>query len=73
MSLGKPAPLDVTVPDVTGKSTADALAVLQAAEFDTIQSLVFTETAPSGTIYEQYPKAGTKVKEGSRVVIVAAQ
>jgi beta-lactam-binding protein with PASTA domain len=73
VSLGKPAPLDVVIPDVTGKTKVEALAMLRAAEFDPIESLVFTEAATSGTIYEQYPRAGTQVKQGSRVVIVAAQ
>jgi beta-lactam-binding protein with PASTA domain len=73
VSLGKPAPLDIAVPNVTGKSKADALAVLRAAELDPIETLVFTEAAGSGTIYRQLPKAGEKVKKGSQVVIVAAQ
>jgi beta-lactam-binding protein with PASTA domain len=73
VSLGKHPPLDIEVPNVTGKSKADAIAALQAAELDPIETLVFTEAAGSGTIYQQLPRAGEKVKKGSRVVIVAAQ
>lgn len=73
VSLGKHAPLDIEVPNVTGKSKADAIAALKAAELDPIETVVFTEVAASGTIYQQLPKAGAKVKRGSRVVIVAAQ
>lgn len=73
VSLGKHAPLDVTVPDVTGKSRAEAAATLRAAELDPIETLVFTEAASTGTIYAQFPKVGEKVKKGSRVVVVAAQ
>lgn len=73
VSLGKHAPLDIAVPNVTGKSKADAIAALHAAELDPIETLVFTEAVGSGTIYKQLPKPGAKVKRGSRVVVVAAQ
>jgi beta-lactam-binding protein with PASTA domain len=73
VSLGKPSPLDVAVPDVTGKSRAEAAAILRASGLEPIETLVFTEAADTGTIYLQFPKVGEKVEKGSRVVVVAAQ
>lgn len=73
LSLGKPAATDVAVPNVAGKSRAAAFAALDAAGLEPIDTLVFTATAPPDTAYMQYPTAGTKVKPGSRVVVVMAR
>lgn len=73
VSLGKPSPLDITVPSVTGKSRADALAALKAAQLEPIETLVFTDAAAPGTAYRQFPAAGEKVDRGSQVVVVMAR
>ena len=62
-------PAAATVPDVTGKSTNDAIATLQAAGFDPVFSYTVQSGAP-GTVLRQVPAAGTTAKQGSGVTIM---
>lgn len=74
VSLGKPPALDTTVPDVVGKSEADAVAELEKVGLTVITASQFgAESQPSGTVSDQFPLGSTKVKAGSTVVIVAAR
>jgi len=57
------------VPDVTGKSTHDAISALQAAGFDPVFSYTVQSGAP-GTVLRQVPPAGTALKHGSGVTIM---
>ncbi|WP_153506177.1 PASTA domain-containing protein, partial [Cumulibacter manganitolerans] len=56
----------VEVPSVTGKTTADAKAALEAAGFAVKVSTVFTTL---GLVAAQSPSGGTKAKRGSTVTI----
>jgi beta-lactam-binding protein with PASTA domain len=73
VSLGKPPALDVTVPDVTSKTEADATAELQKLGLEVTTTYYYgSETQPQRTVIDQYPVPSTKVKSGSRVVLVVA-
>jgi eukaryotic-like serine/threonine-protein kinase len=57
------------VPDVTGKSTHDAVSALQAAGFDPVFSYTVQSGSP-GTVLRQVPPAGTPAKHGSGITIM---
>jgi serine/threonine-protein kinase len=57
------------VPDVTGKSTHDAVVALQAAGFDPVFSYTVQSGSP-GTVLRQVPPAGTAANHGSGVTIM---
>jgi serine/threonine-protein kinase len=63
VSTGKPK---VTVPDVIGKSLADAVAGLTGAKLE-VRTFNIPSDKPSGTVVATDPKAGTVVVAGSRV------
>jgi serine/threonine-protein kinase len=65
VSTGKPK---VTVPDVIGKSLADAVAALTGAKLE-VRTFNIPSDKPAGTIVATDPKAGTVVVAGSRVRI----
>jgi eukaryotic-like serine/threonine-protein kinase len=69
VSTGKPK---VPVPDVVGKSLADAVAILTAAKLDA-HPVDITSDQPAGTITATDPRAGTVVVAGSRVRINVAK
>jgi serine/threonine-protein kinase len=58
----------VAVPDLTGKSFADAQAALDKLGLDSTQTQV-TSSQPAGTIVDQAPKAGGKLAKGSTVTL----
>jgi eukaryotic-like serine/threonine-protein kinase len=64
---GGPGP--VTVPDVTGKSTHDAVAMLQAAGLDPVFSYMVQAGSP-GTVLREVPAAGTQANRGAGVTIM---
>ena len=74
VSLGKPPALDVAVPEVTSKTEADAIAELEKLGLEVATTELFgSETQPPGTVIEQFPVANTKVKSGSKVVLVVTR
>jgi serine/threonine-protein kinase len=63
-----------TVPDVVGKSESEAKSQLQqAGGFDVTVDTVEDGTVSPGTVVDQKPSAGTKVKRGSTVRITVAK
>jgi serine/threonine-protein kinase len=66
-------PREVTVPEVTNESQADATATLSAAGLKvTVVKREVAEPA-AGTVISQSPASGTRAKAGSEVTIVVAQ
>jgi serine/threonine-protein kinase len=66
-------PQEVSVPEVTGESQANATATLAAAGLkETVLKREVAEPA-EGTIISQSPAAGSRLKPGGRVTIVVAQ
>lgn len=64
---------DVTVPNVTGKTVAEATTALQDAglELGTVTEKMLTDV-PEGQIASQTPKGGETAAEGSRVDVVVS-
>jgi serine/threonine-protein kinase len=66
-------PQEVSVPEVTGESQADATATLAAAGLkETVVKREVAEPSP-GTVISQSPSSGSSLKVGSTVTIVVAQ
>ena len=61
---------EITVPDLTNMSVAEARKVLQDRKMrlDVVDS-VYVRRMGKGLIYRQNPKAGSKVKEGRRILL----
>ncbi len=62
-------PAQVTVPDVTTKTQADATNILQAGGFSVVVQKVI-DPANNGKVKSQNPVGGTKADKGSSVTIV---
>jgi len=62
----------VAVPDLRGKSLADARAALSALGFSAATTPV-TSTQPAGTVVDQAPKAGAKLAKGSSITLSVAR
>jgi serine/threonine-protein kinase len=62
----------VTVPDVKGKTQADATQLLTAAGFSVSAQGVDNETVPAGQVISQTPAGGTKADKGSTVKITVS-
>lgn len=71
VSRGKPA-AEPTVPDVTGKTQADATAALGAAGFTVTTEQVVSTSTPGSVVY-QFPEAGAPAASGSSVLIAIAK
>ena len=63
----------VAVPDVSGKSLADAQAALDKLGLDSTVTQVSSSDAPAGTIVDQAPKSGAKLAKGSMVTLSVAK
>jgi serine/threonine-protein kinase len=59
----------VTVPDVSGKSTSDAEAILEDAGFEVDQRQEASDSVEKGKVTRTEPPANTSVERGSEVVI----
>jgi serine/threonine-protein kinase len=62
-------PAQVSVPDVTTKTQADATSILQAAGFSVVVQKV-VDPVNNGKVKSQNPIGGTKADKGSSVTIV---
>jgi len=59
-----------TIPQVTGKSLAQAEDILEKAGFDVIiQDSIFTDTAKANTVLKQFPEADEVVKVNRKVFL----
>ncbi|HWV87198.1 MAG TPA: PASTA domain-containing protein [Capillimicrobium sp.] len=65
-------PDERTVPDVTGKPLAAALAILQDAGFDPSVERIESDAEP-GTVVRQDPQPGERAEEGSEVTLTVSQ
>lgn len=75
VSLGpQPAqsPGTIAVPDVVGKTQADALAALQQTGLGAVVSELASETVPAGQVIAQAPQAGVVVNPGTTVTVVVS-
>jgi beta-lactam-binding protein with PASTA domain len=72
VSTGPDTPATVPVPDVAGKSAADAQAELEAAGFTVTTEEQGSETVEAGLVIETNPSAGTEVAPGTEVKIIVS-
>ena len=61
------------VPDVTGKTEAEATQALDTSGFKSSTTKGFSDTAPVGQVLSQAPPAGVYAKTGLAVVLVLSQ
>jgi serine/threonine-protein kinase len=74
VSSGPPKPEQVTVPDVIGRTQAQATSMLQAAGLKvTVEEQLVADDADDGRVIDQDPNADEKVDEGSTVTITVGQ
>ncbi|WP_296118157.1 Stk1 family PASTA domain-containing Ser/Thr kinase [uncultured Eubacterium sp.] len=64
---------EVDVPDVTGKTSDSAMSALEAKNLTVSREFEFSNDVPAGQVVRQDPKAGTTVKEGTKVTIYVSQ
>jgi serine/threonine-protein kinase len=63
----------VAVPDVAGKSFADAQSALSAAGFTSTKTEVTSSAGAPGTVVDEAPPAGSKLAKGSQVTLSVAK
>jgi beta-lactam-binding protein with PASTA domain len=64
---------EAAVPDVVGKSEADAAEALEDAGFEAVPGSTYNETVAVGLVVTQDPAAGTTAQRGSAVAITVSQ
>lgn len=64
---------EASVPDVVGKSEADAAKALEDAGFEAVPSSTYSDTVAVGLVVNQDPAAGATAKRGSAVAITVSQ
>ncbi len=64
---------EATVPDVAGKSEADAAKALEDAGFAAVPNATFSDTVAVGLVVSQDPAGGATAKRGSAVAITVSQ
>lgn len=64
---------EVDVPDVTGKTSDAAMSALEDKNLTVSREFEFSNDVPAGQVVRQDPKAGTTVKEGTKVTIYVSQ
>ncbi|OGR78840.1 MAG: hypothetical protein A2X32_08305 [Elusimicrobia bacterium GWC2_64_44] len=65
---------EVIVPDISGKSTVNALQILSEQNLAMkIEGTEFNEAVPIGTVLRQVPGAGSTVREGKIVRVIFSQ
>ena len=67
-----PSPGAMAVPDVVGKTQADALAALQDAGFVAVLTQQPSSTVPAGEVISQNPKGGVVAQAGTSVTLVVS-
>jgi beta-lactam-binding protein with PASTA domain len=72
VSTGPDTPTTVPVPNVAGKSAADAQAELEAAGFAVTTEEQASETVEAGLVIETNPSAGTEVAPGTEVKMIVS-
>ena len=72
LSLTVTPPPSVTVPDVVGKSEADAKSAIQALGLNTVVSAVVSNTVPTGAVIGQNPAPGSSAAPGTDVAITVS-
>lgn len=73
VSTGTEPPPDEEVPDVTAASLENAKSTLASASFEVGEiTYVNHNTYPRGTVIEQKPAKGTKLRQGSKVNLTVA-
>ena len=70
VSAGRPR---VAVPDVSGRSWADARAALAAAHLGAARRLAFDATVPAGLVVRTAPAAGDRAAWGATVTVVVSR
>ncbi|MCI1661010.1 Stk1 family PASTA domain-containing Ser/Thr kinase [Bifidobacterium psychraerophilum] len=61
------------VPDVTGKSQADALQTLNDQGFNTNTTQENSDTVPTGSVTRSNPAAGTSVEQGTAITVYVSK
>lgn len=61
--------LGITVPDLVGKSEAEAKVALSNEGFEMVKETIADTTVPKGTVVKQDPLGATTAKEGSIVTV----
>lgn len=64
-------PKDVKIPDVSGKTYADAVNILSQSRLQVASTpeIIYTDQIDEGKVIKTNPKAGTTVKENSKITI----
>ncbi|GGO06169.1 hypothetical protein GCM10010116_12160 [Microbispora rosea subsp. aerata] len=62
----------IIVPDLIGKTAAEASPILKEAGYTVRVTEITTDEAPAGTVYGQMPQPGTTAPAGAAVTIVVA-
>ncbi len=62
----------VGVPDVVGLMTSDAVGTLNRAGYEAAVTKVFSDTKPTGVVFEQVPAAGGAADQGSTVRVLVS-
>ncbi|MGH9300967.1 MAG: Stk1 family PASTA domain-containing Ser/Thr kinase, partial [Acidimicrobiales bacterium] len=62
----------VTVPDVTGKSAADAVNILTSKGLNATQNSAPSASVPAGNVIAQNPKSGASAKAGDTVTLTVS-
>jgi len=70
VSIGPP---QVTVPDVVGYTSQQAVATLEHAGFQVVQQTVATDASQQNIVQQQNPAGGQSATKGSQVTIVVGQ
>jgi serine/threonine-protein kinase len=74
VSSGPPTPQQVTVPDVIGRTQAQATSALQSAGFKVkVEQQAVLDDADDGRVLDQSPNGGTQADEGSTVTITVGK
>jgi beta-lactam-binding protein with PASTA domain/tRNA A-37 threonylcarbamoyl transferase component Bud32 len=66
-------PAPVTIPDVKGKSQADATSTLTSLGLKVTSTGAFNDTVPQGFVISTTPAAGTPAHEGDKVKLVVSR
>lgn len=63
----------VTLPDLTGRTQPVAVAELRSLGVEPVERTAFSLTVRRGSVVAQEPRAGSRVREGTKVTLVISQ